>query len=302
MSFQPELYLHIKTLNFLGLISCYCHKTEEGNLFIDFKTNIIRTKATFYFVQIACSFMIIYCILYTEEFYMSLFTETGNHHSVLVYLFGSFVILSVYGFFYINHTDNIQLLIKILKYYNELQSSHQNQVIRKYFVIYAITSMLNLGISIKSFTHAGISLLCTILYIVLHSSITIVLGITISLYLTIVKILEMFLKKLNTQLKTDIGDLQELRKIIRQRNCILLICQKDLNRNFGLMILLAMGYVLVSAPSAPFVLISFPVNELPKEYRWLFVFTIIIVVIWCIPFCIIFIVISKCSGLTREVI
>lgn len=304
MSSYPELYLHLKTLEFLGLVCCSCKKNQKGLLCIINKSDSKKTAIVFYLIQILCIIMMIYCILYIQEFHISVFTETGNHHSALIFGCGCAVSALYYAYFYLRRKKIIILINYILRYYNELTLGGVGRPFHRYYIISLAISVLNIVTSIINYTYGNLTLVACISYILLHSFVTILIVIVMSFYLSIVKIFEVLLKRINARLTDELmlPKPRKLTDILSQRNSILTICQNDLNHHFGFMILLTMGYIMIGAPSGPYLILSLVLTASTNGHMWYVIMQCSMVFLLSVPWVVVIITMSKCSCLTIEVI
>ncbi|XP_075167855.1 gustatory and pheromone receptor 39a-like [Haematobia irritans] len=308
MSYYPELYLHIKTLNFFGLICCDCHLDgANNNVDIARGTNYDRqAKSIFCFIQLMYNSLLLYCIIRPKDFYLAIFTETGNLHSI--FLFGSSCILisCIYGYFYVTHAKNVSFLKDILIYYNDMYNKGAGgQVVkacRRQFFLYAAISLITFLISTFSYVANLKNWPATLFLIILHSSITSVVGIIISIYATIVKIFTISMRHLNGELIENKfgGTDNDFKNIVKQQNRLLGICHQGLNRRFGIVLIMTCIYLLIFIPSGPYLVISRILNiDISQDIMTIIVPTIV-TCFWSMPWIVIIIMMFKCGGLTVE--
>uniref|UniRef100_A0A905ST64 Gustatory receptor n=1 Tax=Stomoxys calcitrans TaxID=35570 RepID=A0A905ST64_STOCA len=283
MSNYPDLYLHIKTLSFLGLICCHCTQDKDKKLCIaTCQSHEWRAKATFFLVQLLCFISLLNCILCTQYYYMMLFNETGNLHSVMIFGSACLMISCSYGYFYVTRARNIQFLKDILIHYNDMLSEGGNkggevtnvEIKRHQFYNYVTICTLNSFIAVISF-HQGLGhWSANVTLILVHTFVKIVVGIVISTYVSITQMLALSMRRLNDQLSflmtaTVFGVKLDMRKLIKRWNRLLRICYQDLNPHYGIILLLAVLYTLLAAPSGPFLVISIFTSDKLKSKTWI---------------------------------
>uniref|UniRef100_A0A905ST61 Gustatory receptor n=1 Tax=Stomoxys calcitrans TaxID=35570 RepID=A0A905ST61_STOCA len=303
MSNYPELYLHIKTLNFFGLISCECRQDKDKKLtLITLRSHDIKAKKKLFIAVLGCLIMLIYCILCHQDFYISVFTETGNHHSILLFECGCLLIPSFYVYLYVTRLRNICFLKVMLNYYNDLWEKDGAKNVkpsRRQFFIYLEISLLSLVISVMSYRQGLTAWSSKLCLMVLHSSVTSIVGIVNSFYVSIVKIFVMAMKNLNEEL-CESENLISTQNILERRSQLMFFCFNDLNKRFGLLLLLTVAYTLLLAPSGPYLVISRFLQLHLVNDIWTIIVPSIITFCWSIPWIVIFVMMSQCGGLTIE--
>uniref|UniRef100_A0A905STF8 Gustatory receptor n=1 Tax=Stomoxys calcitrans TaxID=35570 RepID=A0A905STF8_STOCA len=313
MSSYPDLYLHIKTLSFLGLICCHCTQDNGKKLCIaTCQSHEWRARATFFLVQLLCFIILLNCILCTQYYYVMLFNDTGNLHSVMIFGSACLIISCSYGYLYVTRARNIQFLKDILIHYNDMLSEGGNKggevtnvEIKHQFYIYVTICSLNSFIAVISF-HQGLGhWSANVTLILVHTFVKIVVGIVISTYVSITQMLTISMRRLNDQLTllmtaTVFGVKVDIQKLIKRRNRLLRICCHDLNPRYGLILLLAVFYTLLAAPSGPFIIISIFTNEELKNKTWLLLGASVVSIIWTIPCIVMWCIMAKCGDITIE--
>lgn len=305
MSTCPELYWHLKTLNVFGLICCDCGKDENNKIVLVPAKDTRKAKLTFGFVQLASISILFFCILQTDYFIIEEFTATAQHHSILCIIIGCFVLLFVNGYFYLNRRRNIIFLKHIIGYYNELccQDNGSHHLTRKYFVLFVIVSLFNNFMTILCFHYGLNDWKAKLSYMWIYCSTISVLGIFISLYWSSVKIIEIYLENLNRRLKC-VGDellnVKCLEEIFETRRQLLVMCHSDLNYHFALLLVITIGYFLISAPSEPYIFIFMMQRDDGMGIYTKIIPCVIATFCWA-PYVVLTIVISKCGGLHKEV-
>uniref|UniRef100_A0A454A0P8 Gustatory receptor n=1 Tax=Stomoxys calcitrans TaxID=35570 RepID=A0A454A0P8_STOCA len=309
MSTYPELYLHIKTLNILGLVCCDCLQDASKRLDIDCCSSHERkAKTKLFIVLLTCFSTLIYCCICIQDFHIGIFNEIGNHHLILVFACSSLMISCFYVYFYATRSRNIAFLKDIFHYYNDIceQGEASAKSCRRQYFLYAQISLLSLLVCISSFVQAVEMWTAKVSLIVIHFSFTMVVGVIISLYVSIVRMIMLTMKHLNAQLCDctnkgyDCANLRNLQHIIERRNRLLVICYKDLNRRFGLMLLLTFAYIILMAPSGPYLIIVRLLRLHIDKDVWTIILPTVVSSFWSIPWIVIFAMMSKCGGLTTE--
>lgn len=305
MSTFPELYWHLRTLNAFGLICCDCHKKENNKIDLVPAKDNRRAKITFCFIQLTSISILLLCILQTDYFIIEVFTETANHHSILWNIIACFVLSFVNGYFYLNRRRNIAFLQHILGYYNELCSANNSNghLTRRYILLFFTISHLNILLNVVIFYDGLNDWKARVACMWIYSSTTSLLGIFISLYWSSVKIIEIYLKILNRRLLlvgSESLKVKSLEEIFEKRSKLLAVCYSDLNYHFALLLMITLGYVLITAPSVPYIFFFIIQRDNGLGVAYKIVLSVIALFCWT-PYIVLTIVIAKCGGLHKEV-
>ncbi|XP_075167854.1 gustatory and pheromone receptor 39a-like [Haematobia irritans] len=305
MSSYPELYLHIKTLNYLGLLTCYCQQDNNKKLSIIFnRTHEKRAKIVFFLIQLLYISILVNCCLQPQNFQFSEYTGTGNHHTILLFGSSCLFISCTYGYFHLNRSKNISCMQKLLKYHNE-KCNRENSS-RKQFYAYAIISITTFFNSVASYYQFLSHWTVNLSYLIVESSIEMIFGIIISIYMSIVNIFIIDIRETNVHLEflamdTTFETREKFRLVIENRYQLLRLCHEILNQCYGFIVLLIFSYILLSAPSGPYLIISLFMNNF-EESIWYIVIFVVVIAIWSLPWTIIYVMIFKCNVLINEII
>uniref|UniRef100_A0A454A0P7 Gustatory receptor n=1 Tax=Stomoxys calcitrans TaxID=35570 RepID=A0A454A0P7_STOCA len=308
MSSHPELYLHLKTLNFFGLISCECLQDKDRQLkIVTLPSHEIKAVAKLFVVLFVCSIMLTYWYTCIDDFYIPMFTETGNQHAILLFACGCLMVISFYSYLYVARLRNISFLKDILHYYNDLckRGGAKNcKPCRRQFFLYLQISLFSLMVNNICFRQeVWTAKLCLIM---LHTCVMMVVGSVISLYVSIVRICIMAMQHLNAELnaaatmENQSANLRYLQDIILRRNQLIGICNEGVNSRFSLLLLLTVPYIMLLTPSGPYlVLLKFLELDFIQN-MWEILIPAIITSGWITPWMILFVQMCKSSGLTIE--
>ncbi|XP_061387043.1 gustatory and pheromone receptor 39a-like [Musca vetustissima] len=130
-----------------------------------------------------------------------------------------------------------------------------------------------------------------------------IIGIVVLMHFSVVKIAETSMRQLNQELSASASkDFTNMQRILMKRNRLVFITVDKINRNYGFLMLLIIGFILATGATGPFYLISRYSEELDGYPFWYYILIAINSYIWSSPTVTIFLAMYSCDGYNNEVL
>uniref|UniRef100_A0A1I8NS67 Gustatory receptor n=1 Tax=Stomoxys calcitrans TaxID=35570 RepID=A0A1I8NS67_STOCA len=297
-----ELKPFIWTLNALGLISCQYNDNHNGKKqFSRTQYHKIRSVAIVAFIQILCVSMFIYWLLYRDEFDIKAYNRTGHIYMNINFVFGCCVVSIIYLHFFLWQLFYMQLLATIMKHQRNFSVSRcHGWNLRHCFFLYSFLSITAVWNNYKAFEYTQLKLGAWTCYQVMYDVVFITCGIVVILFVAMTKILNCCLHHLNSEiykLLTEAQSIQNSRHLgwlLAQRKNLLDLCQQKISDRFGLLIVLVVAFIVFSASSGPFYLISVTLKQ-KIDNSTAYVVNFLVTLYWNVPWMTIFVALLTCN-------
>lgn len=302
MSYTAELRIYLISLKCIGLL---CTNRECNISEID----DIQSMIGFIVAQIVSWFAIIYILQSPDRFGINQYSIVGNTYLVIDYCGACLTVSMVYLMFYVKRHRLRVLLELILQHnHNDLKDCYAKQFFTRFLINICMSSVC--GIIFAQNPNYTISLLSRVLLWFIFTYSYVLLGLIIALYSCLTQILATVLQLYNRDLLSAIKETITLKtttsttwlKSLWRRNQMIIICRDQLNSAFGLVMVFITAFVILSAPAAPFYMITTVFgpdsNQLGQQ---LFLRLLIITIVWNIPWLVVMVMIFRKDEVSAEV-
>lgn len=301
MSSVCDLYFHIKTLNIFGLVCC-SYRCDNAWELSHSKWHRIQALCTLVVVHILTCPMLVCGILTANDFRIISFNKIGDRFFVVHFELSALLLLILYWYFYIQQWRNFEFLQIIFRFHHECGKETASWQHRTYYLMYFLNCAIATWMYLFIFAFSQMPLVTTFSYMLVFIATTWISGILLLMHLSVMRIMQRSMRYLNQELRTlSFADFEKLKNILSQRNMLLHLALRDMNRNYGFVFLLIMGFVMATGASGPFYIVSQYMVKWNERPAWFYILITFNNVIWNSPVLRIFHAMSACDGFNREV-
>lgn len=254
MSFGVELRVYLLTLKGIGLL-CISHDSQR------LETHVTRSDETFAVAGLLSSqflslMALSHMIVKSEEYEIPMYGQVGNTYFKLNYGFCCLAVMLIHLCFFLQR-HRFESLISQLIYANRLDLQNlQDKGFLRAYALFASQVILNCLVNLKVFFHTDINLWQTLIIISISTYTYMLVGLVLAFHNYLIRISTSLMQLYNKDL-TSLALSQNLFSCrLRQQTRLLYLCQYRINQDFGIPLVVVMSFVLLSAPGAPFFLIT----------------------------------------------
>lgn len=303
MSSVSQLYFHIKTLNFFGLLCCNYRCDDKWRLSTNYGHKI-RALFTLVSVHILIPTMLVCGIVFVDEFHMPKYNRVGNQYFVVQFELSGLLLMVLYYYFYRSRKKNFEFLVMVLRLFDECDCCKvsSSRLYRKYYLVYFVVCSLSSCLYCLIFVQSQMSWYIAMPYAAVFIATIWINGILVLMHFSVVKIMETWMRFLNHQLRTTTSkEVKDLHRILSKRSRLIGITTKEVNRNYGFVLLLIIGFVAATGASGPFYLVSQYYVQRGSQPTWYMVMITFNSLVWDSPMITILLAMSTCDVYNNEV-
>lgn len=257
MSYRTELRIYLISLKCIGLL-CMTNDTNK-TCFIS-KTDDIQALIGLIVAQIVSWIALVYFLLSSDHSAITDDGAVGNTYLLIDYCSACLTISLVYLMFYVKRRSLIALLGLLLESNRkDLRDCYAKQFFARFLIHVCMSAVC--GIIFGQRVNYNISLVSRLVLCFVFTYSYMLIGLIIVLYSCLAQVLAALLHLYNRDLvaatqATTKTTTTMWQPILWHRNKMLIICHEQLNSDFGLVMALITAFVIISAPAAPFYLIT----------------------------------------------
>lgn len=308
MAYRTELRIYLISLKCIGLL-CMTKDTNE-TCYIS-ETDDIRALIGLIVAQIVSWIALVYFILSPDHSAVTDDGVVGNAYLLIDFCSACLTISMVYLIFYVKRRSLIALLGPLLESNRkELRDCYAKQFFARFLIHVCMSSVC--AIIFGQRVNYKISLVSRLVLCFVFTYSYMLIGLIIVLYSCLAQVLAALLHLYNRDLlaatqatlttattKTTTAMWQP---ILWHRNQMLIICHEQLNSAFGLVMALITAFVIISAPAAPFYLITIIIGKDASQLDiYLLMRLLILTITWNIPWLAVMVMIFRKDEVSIEV-
>lgn len=300
MSYRTELRIYLISLKWIGLL-CTTNDTNE-TCYIS-ETDDIQALIGFIAAQIVSWTALLYLLLSPDHVAIT-DSVVANTYLLIDYCSACLTISMVYLMFYVKRRSLIALLGLLLESNRkDLRDCYAKQFFARFLIHVCMSTVC--GIIFGQSVNYNISLVSRILLCLIFTYSYMLIGLIIVLYSCLTQVLAALLHLYNRDLlaATEATKTTTMwRPILWQRNQMLIICHEQLNSDFGLVMVLITAFGILSAPAAPFYLITIIFGPNASQLdTYTFIRILIVTITWNIPWLAVLVMIFRKDEVSIEV-
>lgn len=307
MSYRTELRIYLISLKCIGLL-CLTNDTNETCYISD--ADDIQALIGFIVAQIVSWTALLYFLLSPDHGAITDDSVVGNTYLLIDYCSACLTISMVYLMFYVKRRSLIALLGLLLESNRkDLRDCYAKQFFTRFLIHVCMSSVC--GVIFGQSVNYNISLVSNILLCFIFTYSYMLIGLIIVLYSCLTQVLAALLHLHNRDLlaateatltATTTKTTTMWRRILWHRNQMLIICHEQLNSDFGLVMVLITAFVIISAPAAPFYLITIIfVPDASQLDTYTLIRVLILTITWNIPWLAVMVMIFRKDVVSTEV-
>lgn len=307
MSYSAELRIYLISLKCIGLLCITPYSTNRKCSISEIDD--IQSMIGFIVAQIVSWFAIIYILHSPDRFEINQYSIVGNMYMVINFYGACLTVSMVYLMFYVKRRSLRVLLELILQHnHNDLKDCYAKRFFTRFLIHVCMSSVC--GVLFAQNPNYSISFVTRFLVWFMFTYSYVLIGFIVVLYSCLTQVLATVLQLYNRDLMSAIKEAITLKtstssmwlKSLWQRNQMLIICRDQLNSVFGLVMVFITAFVILSAPAAPFYMITTVFGPNSNQLgQHLFIRLLIITIVWNIPWLVTMVMILRKDEISAEV-